>query len=59
MSEQLSQPKASDDHVEELDHSDVPSTPRWAKVVGIAAAILIPLMFVVLHLTGAVGPGAH
>jgi hypothetical protein len=35
------------------------STPRWMKVLGIIIAIGLVLLFVVLHLTGSLGPGAH
>jgi hypothetical protein len=37
-------------------NTDVP-TPRWVKVFGIVA-ILVLVLFVVLHLAGA-GPGRH
>lgn len=33
--------------------------PRWVKVLGIIIAIVLVLLFVVLHLTGTLGPGAH
>jgi hypothetical protein len=33
--------------------------PRWLTVLGVVVAVLVVLMFVVLHLTGAVGPGVH
>jgi len=41
------------------DSESAASTPRWIKIVGIVIAVLVVLMFVVMHLTGAVGPGAH
>lgn len=41
------------------DSGSAAGTPRWIKVVGIVIAVLVVLMFVVMHLTGAVGPGAH
>lgn len=41
------------------DRGSAATTPGWIKVVGIVIAVLVVLMFVVMHLTGAVGPGAH
>ena len=34
-------------------------TPRWVTVVGILVAAVLVLLFVVLHVTGVLGPGAH
>ncbi len=34
-------------------------TPRWITVLGIIFAVVLVLLFVVLHLTGTLGPGAH
>ncbi len=40
--------------------ADPPSgTPRWVSVLGIVVAIALVLLFVVLHLTGTLGAGAH
>lgn len=33
-------------------------TPRWVKVFGIVAVVVV-LLFVMLHLTGEHGPGLH
>jgi hypothetical protein len=33
--------------------------PSWITVVGIVIVILVVLTLVVLHLTGAIGPGLH
>ena len=34
-------------------------TPRWMVVLGITIAIALLALIVFLHLTGAIGPGAH
>jgi hypothetical protein len=39
------------------DRESPPSTPRWVKIFGIIALVLI-LLFVILHLTGN-SPGGH
>jgi hypothetical protein len=41
------------------DRGSGPGTPRWVPVVGIIIAIVVVLLFVVLHLTGTLGPGVH
>jgi hypothetical protein len=41
------------------DRGSATSTPRWVSVLGITIAIVLALLFVVLHLTGTLGPGAH
>jgi hypothetical protein len=33
--------------------------PRWVSALGIIIVIALILLFVVLHLTGTLGPGAH
>ena len=35
------------------------SRPRWISVAGIVIAIVLVLLFIVLHLTGTLGPGGH
>ncbi len=34
-------------------------TPRWVSAVGVAVAVGLIVLVVVLHLTGTIGPGAH
>jgi hypothetical protein len=41
------------------DRGPASGTPRWVFVFGIVIAIAFGLLFVVLHLTGILGPGAH
>ncbi|MGH2804133.1 MAG: hypothetical protein ACRDL4_13965 [Thermoleophilaceae bacterium] len=41
------------------DRGSVTRTPRWVFVLGVVIAIVLVLLFVVLHLTGTLGPGAH
>ena len=36
-----------------------PRRSRWKTIAGIAAALLVLVVFVVLHLTGVLGPGEH
>ncbi|MGI8479757.1 MAG: hypothetical protein ACR2M2_07880 [Gaiellaceae bacterium] len=41
------------------DRGSASGRPRWVAVLGIILAIVLILLFVVLHLTGTLGPGAH
>ena len=36
-----------------------PGMPRWVKMFGLVAAILVAVLFVILHLTGLGGMGSH
>jgi hypothetical protein len=47
----LPDPNAGVDIVREPDRESPPSTPRWVKVFGISAFVLV-LLFAGLHLTG-------
>lgn len=39
-------------------HAVAPPTPRWVKMSG-AVALAVVVLFLVLHLSGIVGPGMH
>jgi hypothetical protein len=47
------------DTSEAPDRGSTPGAPLWVRVVGIIIVIVLVLLVVVLHLTGAVGPGGH
>jgi hypothetical protein len=36
-----------------------PNRSRWLTVLGVVVVVAVLAIFVLLHLTGAVGPGAH
>jgi hypothetical protein len=44
-------PESNEDTSVESGHGSTPSTPRWVKVFGIIALILV-MLFIILHLTG-------
>lgn len=52
-------PDAGDDTELGRDRGSSTGTPRWVSVLGLIIAIALVLLFVVLHLTGTLGPGAH
>ena len=43
----------------EPDLGTTSGASRWKTAIGIAVGILAVVVFVVLHLTGVVGPGEH
>lgn len=59
MSERPPDSDVGDDPRAALEPGSAPRTPRWIPALGIAVAILVILTLVALHLTGALGPGAH
>ena len=60
MSERRPDSRRSDDPRTEEDRAPVSSAPpRWLAGVLIGVGILVVAVFVLLHLSGAVGPGAH
>ncbi|MFD8035427.1 hypothetical protein [Streptomyces sp. NPDC059717] len=40
------------------DRGTAPAAPRWVKFSGIGALTVV-ILFLVLHLSGAMGPGMH
>jgi hypothetical protein len=52
-------PDTGDDTGVGRERGSASGRPRWVAVLGILIAIVLVLLFVVLHLTGTLGPGAH
>jgi hypothetical protein len=59
MSERLTDRDAGDDRREEADSGSAGGPPRGLTILAVVIGALLILMFVLLHLTGAIGPGAH
>lgn len=53
----MADPDSEDDPGARLDRGSATSTPRWVRVLGIIIAIVLIALFIVLHLTGTLGPG--
>ncbi|MGH3031033.1 MAG: hypothetical protein ACRDNE_09770 [Gaiellaceae bacterium] len=52
-------PDTGDDTGVGAGRGSAASRPRWVPVLGLVIAVALVLLFVVLHLTGILGPGAH
>jgi hypothetical protein len=52
-------PDSTDESSVATGRGPTPSKPRWVAVLGLIIAIGLVLLFVVLHLTGSIGTGAH
>ena len=52
-------PRSAGEVGEAPDSGPAPGAPHWLSVVGLIIAIVVVLLVVILHLSGAVGPGAH
>ena len=52
-------PHADDGTRMELERGLSATAPRWITVLAVVVVVLVIAMFIVLHLSGAVGPGAH
>jgi hypothetical protein len=51
MADTASRPESGDETGLEPDRGSITGTPRWVKVFGIVALVLV-LAFIILHLTG-------
>jgi hypothetical protein len=40
-------------------HGSPPAMPRWVKMFGLIAAMVLVVLFVILHLSGLGGLGSH
>jgi len=52
-------PDSNEDTGVEPDRESTTGAPRWVSVFVTIVAIVLVLLFVVLHLTGTVGPGGQ
>lgn len=59
MSERITDRDAGDDRRAEAGSGSAGGPPRGLTILAVAIGALLVLMFVLLHLMGALGPGAH
>lgn len=59
MAELPTHPDTDDDLDGGTDRRSASGGPRWKSVVAVVAAAAVIALFVVLHLTGVVGPADH
>jgi hypothetical protein len=59
MDSEPSYPETEDDAGAGSEREAHPRPRRWGTVVGIIVGILLLTLFVVLHVTGVMGPGSH
>lgn len=59
MSERLTDRDAGEDRRPEAGSGSAGGPPRRLTILAAVIGALLILMFVLLHLTGALGPGAH
>jgi hypothetical protein len=59
MSDPLPHPGDDTDTDPRLARASTAGRPRWRSVAGITVGVAVVVLFVVLHLTGVVGPQSH
>jgi hypothetical protein len=52
-------PEVRDAPARHVQSASPASKPRWVAPLGITAVVLFVVVLVLLHATGAIGPGAH
>jgi hypothetical protein len=52
-------PDTDDDAEVGSERESATSPPRWSRTLGIVVVVIVISIFVVLHLTGTLGSGAH